>query len=716
MSGIRWLLAALHKLILKNALVQASTRGLLWLLAALWRATKKKSPLGSTFADDSRLVHPKTPNYEDENAVYPIVPTDTENPVVYISASSIPPSLQPYLNSGPGGSQSSEDITTHSMTQESHPLRNFSEHYPGTSSVPHLPPLTPAQDLQVGPGGSPPSANSSVVDHPLPGTDSPSHSRRSSGVHRDTTVEPLPCLSEAHPHIRPGAPKSGRRYKCTMTIPKGATLTTIILPPLTTFTPKNSPPEGWTTSQHPEGAQYFFHEEKRVFTDANLFDPATVVFINENIRTVNDFVRAHNVDLPPGVDLVLHESIFADESKGCLYYFVNHLNRCVFWIDNVGSELFLVTPEVRGMTSPSHCRHELEAQYWLHCAYYPRAFELTHEIVNELRSIVLHAAGDVLAFPHTPVSWKLHELRDMFAFIAHSDVAENIGKHTEKEFEGYSCFVSAYIQLTQLSNLELTGTPAGRLMHSFARYRFHGEPVARLIFSKQSVHETVQKQTVFIRLLNLLLFRVPHSHLSRMYAVTVSGLMNRRACEQLLQRLMCEWQESVINAAVVLAANVGFLSIQSVNQGSPAQVASYVSTLASIASISMGLLLLNYHRHRDSNSAVASLASIFNRTRRRRSLEALAVLHSLPIVMLMWSIGSFFFAFSFMCNESTNLASIFVIVLEIIFLSPILCLVVVWSSRDLVRGFKAKQWRRVVSWPITIVRKMYDSERSVLNV
>ncbi|KAJ7157114.1 hypothetical protein C8R46DRAFT_868431, partial [Mycena filopes] len=52
-------------------------------------------------------------------------------------------------------------------------------------------------------------------------------------------------------------------------------------------------------------------------------------------------------------------------------------------------------------------------------------------------------------------------------------------------------------------------------------------------------------------------------------------------------------------SAVILAANVSFLSIQSVDQGgdlvfkrSPAQWASYLSALYSIGSITLGLLLV----------------------------------------------------------------------------------------------------------------------------
>jgi hypothetical protein len=118
---------------------------------------------------------------------------------------------------------------------------------------------------------------------------------------------------------------------------------------------------------------------QRVFTDANLFDSETLLFIDNNVRTVHDFLRAHAVQLEPGVDLVLDEYIYSDQSKGCQYYFVNHRDRCVFWMDKAESIMFPITQELNGITSASHIRksgspsrpqtspvtgHELEAQYW----------------------------------------------------------------------------------------------------------------------------------------------------------------------------------------------------------------------------------------------------------------------------------------------------------------------------------------------------------------
>ncbi|KAF7361071.1 hypothetical protein MSAN_01138000 [Mycena sanguinolenta] len=313
------------------------------------------------------------------------------------------------------------------------------------------------------------------------------------------------------------------------------------------------------------------------------------------------------------------------EARGCQYYFVNHVGRCVFWMDNGESEMFPVTAELKGMKSASHIRHELEAQYWLHCEYYPRAFNLTHEIIDELRDIVLHAFGDVVTSNRTTVPWKIGDLNNMITLI--DGFTKGIDRNTTNKFSGCNCLV-------------------GRLMHVFVRsrvYNFHGEPGARLNVD-QSVHATVKKQTMFIRTLNPLLFYAPHAQLLGVRSVNIDGLIRHSWWAPFVEGLISQWQESIINAAVVLNANVAFLSIQSVDQGgniastrSPAQIASYVSTLTSIASIIIGLLLTSRHRNRDRDSAADAATFVFSRTHPKFGLEILAVLYSLPYAMLIWS-------------------------------------------------------------------------------
>ncbi|KAJ7485400.1 hypothetical protein FB451DRAFT_1363351 [Mycena latifolia] len=457
---------------------------------------------------------------------------------------------------------------------------------------------------------------------------------------------PVPLLSEAHPRIFPGSPDTVRRYERYAIVPDEPTRYTI--PPLTIALLPNAPPSGWTRCLHPEGAQYFFNEEKRVFTDANLFDNESFMFINSTMHTVHDFLRAYNVQLPPDVDLVLDEYLYTDQSKGCQYYFVNHKDRCVFWMDKAeSSELFPVTEELNGITSASHIQHELEAQYWYHCELYPRSLEVTDEIVNVLRDILLHALGDLITSSTSTVAWTVDNLNHMINLTNGLATVENVGKNVDNKFDGSSCLV-------------------GRFMYHFVRarvYNFHGEPGARLNVD-QSVYGTVRRRTLLITLLSPMLFYAPDFYLFNLYTIYPDGIIRHRDWPEFITRLHNEWRQFTLDAAVVLNANVAFLSIQSIDQGgfalpdrTPGQIASYVSLLTSIGAIIIGLLLLKNNRNRERMTAVDAARFIFSWTHPTLGLETLAVLSSLPYAMLVWSLVSFLAAVSFMCFENADVAT-----------------------------------------------------------
>ncbi|KAJ6488057.1 hypothetical protein C8R45DRAFT_265104 [Mycena sanguinolenta] len=302
-------------------------------------------------------------------------------------------------------------------------------------------------------------------------------------------------------------------------------------------------------------------------------------------------------------------------------------------------------------------------------------------------------------------------------------------------------------------------------MHVFARnrvYNFHGEPGARLNVD-QSVHATVKKRTMLIKLLSPLLFYAPDFHLLGLHAINTDGLIRHSGWAQFVTRLNSEWQEFTLYATVVLNANVAFLSIQSVDQGgnlvstrSPAQIASYVSILASIASTIIGLLLVKHHRNRDRDSAADAATFMFNRTHPTLGLETLAVLYALPYAMLIWSMVSFLAAFSFMCFQKSSLLTrtLVAVVWTAVAALILWCVFNSWERsdwdwlRDMVScsslrsseeeeaqegeatqqddvksavtaelGLKPKKRRWVPSWPIISLRKgSYDSERTVTNV
>ncbi|KAJ7138528.1 hypothetical protein C8R43DRAFT_928893 [Mycena crocata] len=638
MSAIRWLLAILRKLLWDNTLVRTSIRGLLFLFSALCRAMKKTPAEATGGSQNIRVIYPHT--LDDIPA----------NPDI-IAASFVPSTLHPYLHSGPSASRSSQEIPTQPITQESYSLHSLSvQHLPATLSAQHppaatlsvqnLPALPPSPNLGI---GYLPSTNSSVVDVHFPGpeTESPNQSRRSSAVFGDIALPSTPLLNEAHPRIFPGTPDSVRRYDRKTVVADEPTRFTI--PPLTISMTPNAPPPGWTACMHPEGVRYFFHPEKRVFTDANLFDATLLEFINTNISVIYDFLRAHGVQLEPTVDLVVDEYLYSDQSRGCQYYFVNHEGRSVFWMDNADSDMFSIAAELNGITSASHIRHELEAQYWYHCELFPRSLEVTHAIVDELRDILLHSLGDLLTSQTSTVNWRAEQLTAMITLA--DGFSKNVGKNIDKGFGGSSCLV-------------------GRLMHLLVRsrvYNFYGEAGARLNVD-QSVYGVVHKPTFLMKLLSPLLFYAPNSHLVALHSIFTDRLIRQRGWSEFIKRLNNEWQEFTLLATVVLNANVAFLSIQSVDQGgfalpdrTPSQISSYLSMLTSIGSIIVGLLLMKQHRNRDAEAAPDAARFLYNRMHPTLGLETLAVLYSLPYAMLIWSMVSFLAAFSFMCFENSSL-------------------------------------------------------------
>ncbi|KAK0434279.1 hypothetical protein EV421DRAFT_1992243 [Armillaria borealis] len=186
-----------------------------------------------------------------------------------------------------------------------------------------------------------------------------------------------------------------------------------------------------------------------------------------------------------------------------------------------------------------------------------------------------------------------------------------------------------------------------RIMERRCRIRymlFYGEPgVDR---GSSLMTEMVKHlHTPLIALLSPLLFFAPDAHCTALQAVWHNGVP-KAEWSAFIRKLSTEWQEFIINATVLLNANIAFLAIQSIDESSsdkghsPVQIASYVSTIVSIGSISLGLLLLQRYRHK--NCVYTTLQWEFLGIQEgdlgeKLSLETLAIMYSLPWVLLMWA-------------------------------------------------------------------------------
>jgi len=92
---------------------------------------------------------------------------------------------------------------------------------------------------------------------------------------------------------------------------------------------------------------------KRILTNAYLYDPQVFLNATNFIGQIFDYVRAHNIQLTPDVDLMLDLTPNNEGNIVCGYYLANHTNRSVFWLDQFDANDFPAWREVGGAT-PSH--------------------------------------------------------------------------------------------------------------------------------------------------------------------------------------------------------------------------------------------------------------------------------------------------------------------------------------------------------------------------
>ncbi|KAJ8693654.1 hypothetical protein PTI98_008633 [Pleurotus ostreatus] len=435
----------------------------------------------------------------------------------------------------------------------------------------------------------------------------------------------------------------------------------------------------WTAYEHPEGALYFHHESKNIFTDASLRTPAVLETISGLVNSFTYFVEANGIDLDPSTELVLDLEEAGEDKGRCGYYLVDHENRSIFWLDEFEKADLPDWNEVPGVTADAHIRHELEAQYWLHCEFFPHTRKITQDLVDELRDMLTHALGDVSTSPLSTIESTEDELKTMLQAVTAAE------KQVGKLAPGSMCLLS-------------------RFMHIRARHRFinfHGQPAARL-GRNQAIYDESDGRSYLITLLSPMLFSAPEVHLRMLRDIYVDQIVYAMHINKVISRLNNEWQEFILYATVLLNANVAVLAIQSVDDGgadgtrTPVQISSYLSIAMSIGSIILGLLLVRQNRTKGKESAPEAM-----RFMSRHSLEILAILYSLPYALLMWAMLAFVGSFSFLCFDSTSLVTRLLVGAVCVVITALIvwCIWYAWESSGHESWWKSAFEKLVASVP-----------------
>ncbi|KAF8960344.1 hypothetical protein BDZ97DRAFT_1922248 [Flammula alnicola] len=411
--------------------------------------------------------------------------------------------------------------------------------------------------------------------------------------------------------------------------------------PLTSVFNKPAPPPGWIRYAHPEGARYFYHPEKKVYTDADVYDPPILEHMMEVIERLENSIPIGK-SLPDNWVIMIDVG-YKKDSDGfeCTYYYVDHDARAIFFLDTFDTVDMDSTWEVRGAKTDLHLGYEIQAQYWYFVQLYPSSLELSTSLVSELRDILLHFIGDSMTSPFSTASYTLDNLFKILGLTG--ELEKNVGP---------DCVGSMSL--------------FARQMYIFYHSRFlnfHGESFARIERDFSVFGDPLNRRTWLIKTISFVLFSAPDVHLRTLQKMWVDGIMHKSVWEQSMKNMNDEWQEFIFFATVMLTSNVGFLAIQSVdthvnlNYRSPAQIASYLSVFADTGSIILGLLLMRQNRTKSRETADDVQRFLLERSHPHLGLETLAILYSLPYALLMWGTVAFIAAFCFVCFQGSNTGS-----------------------------------------------------------
>ncbi|KAI9455803.1 hypothetical protein BJY52DRAFT_1278919 [Lactarius psammicola] len=117
----------------------------------------------------------------------------------------------------------------------------------------------------------------------------------------------------------------------------------------------------------------------------------------------------------------------------------------------------------------------------------------------------------------------------------------------------------------------------------------------------------------------------------------------------------------------MLSVNVGFLAVPGVlpsinNTTNPAttpttpnQISNYLSLIASVGSIVIGLLLVRHHRTKKEEDPDGAARYLYQNDHRFFGLQPMAIVFSLPWALLMWAMILFSIELLILCFRNTNL-------------------------------------------------------------
>ncbi|KAG2746038.1 hypothetical protein P692DRAFT_20836098 [Suillus brevipes Sb2] len=191
---------------------------------------------------------------------------------------------------------------------------------------------------------------------------------------------------------------------------------------------------------------------------------------------------------------------------------------------------------------------------------------------------------------------------------------------------------------------------------------FCGQPGARLDADQSLYGDSIPgPKSILYRVMNVILFGSPDAQSKALHKIWVDYTIVQRRWKNFINRLNSEWNGYTIFSTVMLAVDISFLAVPSLQNQTPAILVLYMSILCALGSLVVSLVLAGQvnDSRRDSAESVASF--MVEMSHSVLGLESLALMLSLPYALLIWGMTFFAAALSIMIYRTSDIVTISIV-------------------------------------------------------
>ncbi|KAG2033450.1 hypothetical protein BDR03DRAFT_967496 [Suillus americanus] len=328
---------------------------------------------------------------------------------------------------------------------------------------------------------------------------------------------------------------------------------------------------------------------------------------------------------------LLSSSVVADQRPTFGYYFASHTHKRVLWLEDFS--LVCLSEECDGsMESSSRCA---EAQYWMHCELFPNTLDVTEVIIRELKSILVQASADRVTSKFSTSPYAAENISTMLELV------NNI-EPQGKSKDGRSAWTIAKFMA---------------IYHTGMLRSSYGQNDDYFDIENSEPNLEPYRRSILMAVLSPLMLKSAEVYAEELHSLRDNFSLER--WRKFVNKVDISIRDSNLLATVLLSTSIGFLTIgnvdsSSVDARSGAQIVIYCSVICSIGSIIIGLVIFKQYRAKGADTPARAITILKRIFREPYGLERIAVICSLPYILLMWSLILFSIAFCETTFSSTD--------------------------------------------------------------